>query len=119
MPHTDGPAFYPLISTINLGGHTFLDFYEAIHCEESKPLSERYIGSMFLAPRSLILIKDESYQMLHGIEERDKDVMTEKVFNRGETPIGMELKRDTRVSLTIRNVPNIAKRSIMSLLRKT
>lgn len=27
QPHTDGPAFNPLISTISLGGSTFLDFY--------------------------------------------------------------------------------------------
>ena len=120
MPHTDGPAFFPLISTINLGGHTFLDFYEPIMGDDAKPLEERFIGSMFLEPRSLILINENAYKLLHGIKERDLDTMNEKVFNRGDLPIGMELKREaTRVSLTIRNVPNVAKRSIMSLLKKT
>ncbi|KAK7104195.1 alpha-ketoglutarate-dependent dioxygenase alkB homolog 6-like isoform X1 [Littorina saxatilis] len=27
MPHEDGPAFYPTVSTISLGSHTLLDFY--------------------------------------------------------------------------------------------
>lgn len=30
MPHEDGPAFYPVISTISLGSHTILDFYRHI-----------------------------------------------------------------------------------------
>ncbi|XP_020893540.1 alpha-ketoglutarate-dependent dioxygenase alkB homolog 6 [Exaiptasia diaphana] len=27
MPHEDGPLFYPVVSTINLGSHTVLNFY--------------------------------------------------------------------------------------------
>ena len=27
MPHLDGPMFYPTISTISLGSHTVLNFY--------------------------------------------------------------------------------------------
>ena len=30
MPHTDGPAFFPMVSTVSLGSHTFLDLYEPI-----------------------------------------------------------------------------------------
>uniref|UniRef100_A0A914Q756 Alpha-ketoglutarate-dependent dioxygenase AlkB-like domain-containing protein n=1 Tax=Panagrolaimus davidi TaxID=227884 RepID=A0A914Q756_9BILA len=41
---------------------------------EAKTKSDRYIGSMLLQPRSLILIKDEAYKVcLHGIEERETD----------------------------------------------
>jgi alkylated DNA repair protein alkB family protein 6 len=110
MAHTDGPAFFPMVSTISLGSHTFLDFYERIAVdEETKTKSDRYIGSMLLQPRSLILIKDEAYKVcLHGIEERETDIIHEKIFNRpSNLSIGTQLKRSTRVSLTIRNVPNV------------
>lgn len=30
QPHEDGPLFYPVVSTISLGSHTFLDFYRPI-----------------------------------------------------------------------------------------
>lgn len=30
MPHTDGPAFHPLIATLSLGSHTLLDFYKPL-----------------------------------------------------------------------------------------
>ena len=30
QPHEDGPLFYPVVSTINLGSHTFLDFYHPL-----------------------------------------------------------------------------------------
>lgn len=30
QPHEDGPLFHPVVSTINLGSHTVLDFYTHI-----------------------------------------------------------------------------------------
>ena len=30
QPHTDGPLYYPTVSTISLGSHTLLDFYTPI-----------------------------------------------------------------------------------------
>jgi alkylated DNA repair protein alkB family protein 6 len=96
-----------LVSTISLGSHTFLDLYEPVDDKEAKTKSDRYLGSMLLQPRSLILITDDAYKScLHGIEERDIDVIHEKIFNRpSNLAIGTELKRSTRISLTIRNVP--------------
>uniref|UniRef100_A0AC34PVE8 Fe2OG dioxygenase domain-containing protein n=1 Tax=Panagrolaimus sp. JU765 TaxID=591449 RepID=A0AC34PVE8_9BILA len=117
MPHTDGPAFFPMVSTISLGSHTFLDFYQPIDEENMKPLEERYVGSMLIQPRSLILIKDEAYHCkLHGIEERKTDVITDKIFNKpAKLSVGSEMERGTRVSLTIRNVP-IVNKNLMNLL---
>uniref|UniRef100_A0A914YUZ1 Alpha-ketoglutarate-dependent dioxygenase AlkB-like domain-containing protein n=1 Tax=Panagrolaimus superbus TaxID=310955 RepID=A0A914YUZ1_9BILA len=76
---------------------------------EAKTKTDRYIGSVLLQPRSLILIKDEAYKVcLHGIEERDTDVIHEKIFNRpSNLSLGTKLQRSTRVSLTIRNVPTV------------
>ncbi|VDM61921.1 unnamed protein product [Angiostrongylus costaricensis] len=33
MPHTDGSAFYRLVSTVTLGSHTLLDLYKPINQE--------------------------------------------------------------------------------------
>uniref|UniRef100_A0A914UZJ6 Fe2OG dioxygenase domain-containing protein n=1 Tax=Plectus sambesii TaxID=2011161 RepID=A0A914UZJ6_9BILA len=120
MPHTDGPAFFPTVSTISLGSHTLLDFYKTVDENHPATLESRYVGSMLLERRSLILIKDSAYKdMMHGIAERATDTITEHVFNLDKTKwsIGDELTRDTRVSLTIRNVPKVSKLGLQSILR--
>lgn len=33
MPHSDGPLFHPIVSTISCGSHTFLDFYERVETQ--------------------------------------------------------------------------------------
>uniref|UniRef100_A0A183CF27 Fe2OG dioxygenase domain-containing protein n=1 Tax=Globodera pallida TaxID=36090 RepID=A0A183CF27_GLOPA len=120
MPHTDGPAFYPLISTISLGSHTMLDFYDQDPSDSSRRTS---VGSVLLERRSLVLIAGHAYQMLHGIEERNTDQIesVDALLNRSalsKSAIAMvdhgELDRQTRVSLTIRNVP-ITKRVPMMI----
>jgi len=30
LPHTDGPAFFPLVSTVTLSSHGLLDFHRPI-----------------------------------------------------------------------------------------
>uniref|UniRef100_A0A5K3F6J5 Fe2OG dioxygenase domain-containing protein n=1 Tax=Mesocestoides corti TaxID=53468 RepID=A0A5K3F6J5_MESCO len=30
MPHHDGPLYYPVVTTVNLGGHSVLDFYRPV-----------------------------------------------------------------------------------------
>jgi len=121
MPHTDGPAFYPLISTINLGGHTLLDFYEPINAEQIRLESERFVGSMLLEQRSLILIEDGAYQLMHGIAERTSDQFHERVFNWNPEIHGgpdTVMPRETRISLTIRNVPKVSALNVMEMLKK-
>ena len=39
QPHLDGPLFYPTITTVSLGSHTVLDFYQPLN-EERKGASE-------------------------------------------------------------------------------
>jgi len=123
MPHEDGPLFYPVVSTINLGSHTFLDFYYPLHktigntAEEnsgqtSLTLDDRYFMSVLLEPRSLFLLTQDLYHnYLHGIAERTCDVVTEKVANIDacNATLGETLQRGTRISLTIRNVPKTLK----------
>ncbi|CAD6194693.1 unnamed protein product [Caenorhabditis auriculariae] len=65
---------------------------------------------MLLEPRSLFLMTDDAYTvMLHGIAERDADVIGANVFNASDDLIGKTLERGTRISVTIRHVPKVSK----------
>ena len=113
MPHLDGPLFYPTISTISLGSTTLLNFYsEAGEGEgESLQFADRLVTSLFVQPRSLLVLKDDMYdKYLHGIEEIDQDVISDKICNLHDpSVIGQAFPRSTRISLTIRHVPKTTK----------
>lgn len=107
MPHTDGPLFYPTIATISCGSHTILEFLE--NNENRKKVCD-----ILLEPLSLVIIKDDLYsKYLHSISERKIDEITEDCINISFTGnkclIGEVLERNTRVSVTIRNVPKVLK----------
>ncbi|CAK6973882.1 alpha-ketoglutarate-dependent dioxygenase alkB homolog 6 [Scomber scombrus] len=128
MPHEDGPLYHPTVTTISLGSHTLLDFYTPISSLDDDdgddvggkdaPLTEedRYILSLLVKPRSLLILQDEMYQrLLHGIQGSTEDTLTEKVVNlaaAGALP-GETLTRGTRVSLTIRHVPKVMKTKLI------
>lgn len=127
MPHEDGPMYYPTVSTISLGSHTFLDFYKPIEKADSELenlIENRYMFSILLEPRSLVVLQDDMYKVfLHGIKETNEDLIISKnivnfdklsqVYAESET-----LTRDTRISLTIRHVPKVLKVNLNSLLFK-
>lgn len=107
MPHTDGPLFYPTVTTISCGSHTILEILEN-NAKRDK------ICDIFLERRSLVVLQDDVYsKYLHSISERDEDLITEQCVNRKHCSelinIGTTLKRDTRISLTIRYVPKVCK----------
>ena len=60
-----------------------------------------------------MLLQGDMYKLhLHGIAERTDDHITEHVANLNFCPgvnLGHVLKRDTRISLTIRYVPKVLK----------
>lgn len=115
MPHVDGPMYYPTVTTISLGSHTLLDFYKPLNsdAESTERSDERYVFSLLLEPKSLLVLQDDMYKVyLHGIRELSEDVLTKdsKILNYehlNEDPT--KLERQTRVSLTIRFVPKILK----------
>lgn len=121
MPHEDGPLYFPTVTTISLGSYTLLDFYKPILDNETDSLDERYMFSLFVEPRSLLVLKDDMYKVyLHGIRESETDHIDPlKIpnFNKitNDYNKDTELKRDTRVSLTIRHVPKIIKANLNSL----
>uniref|UniRef100_H2YYH0 Fe2OG dioxygenase domain-containing protein n=1 Tax=Ciona savignyi TaxID=51511 RepID=H2YYH0_CIOSA len=123
MPHKDGPLYHPTVATISLGCHTCLDFYDDISVEGSYDLMDRYKFSLFLEPRSLLILKYSMYEnLLHGIKEAFVDHVNSS-FVKNTSLIGdpnvrksllqnesLQLQRmNTRVSLTIRHVPKTVK----------
>lgn len=61
---------------------------------------ERYVGSVLLERRSLILVSDDAYtNYLHEIAERPFDVITSGIFNIESTNrrIGEVITRDLRL----------------------
>ena len=103
LPHTDGPAYEPLVSNLSLGSHIILtltpspSFYKGV--ESLSPLtasltllppstssaSETAVApevppdiSIFLPPRSLLVLSSILYStFLHTIEARKMDTMDE------------------------------------------
>ncbi|XP_033014514.1 alpha-ketoglutarate-dependent dioxygenase alkB homolog 6 [Lacerta agilis] len=130
MPHEDGPLYFPTVTTVNLGSHTFLDFYHPISRRQQTeggegpiPQTEdqRHFLSLLLKPRSLLVLREDMYcRYLHGIRPVTEDAVTEKVANAGmcDAELGDMLQRGTRVSLTIRHVPKVLKTSIFLGRRK-
>lgn len=105
MPHTDGPLFYPIITTINCQSHTVLEF--------TKKDSD-VCFKILLEPRSLLILKDELYiDYLHAISEIKCDIINNEIVNLENCCKKYQtdevLARDTRISVTIRNVPKVAK----------
>lgn len=119
MPHTDGPIFFPTISTISCSSHTILEFTEQ-NLDGSSPINRNIICKLLIEPRSLLILKHDLYQKyLHSISETTEDVIDESIENlencKNKYKIGDTLQRDTRVSLTIRNVPKTTKWKLNSI----
>lgn len=100
LPHTDGPAYEPIVSNLSLGSHTILtlrpspSFYEGVEpsspdpgaplailaTPSSEPTAEAPPAppeiSILLPPRSLFLLTSTLYStFLHTIEARSLDTM--------------------------------------------
>lgn len=119
MPHEDGPLYHPTVTTISLGSHTLLDFYDPISSlDVDAPQTEetRFLFSLLVKPRSLLILQDDMYKrLLHGIQPCAQDMLTDKVVNlsAAEAQHGETLTRGTRVSLTIRHVPKVIKNKLI------
>lgn len=125
MPHTDGPLFHSVISTISLGSHTILEFYRRnvvdSYDDDTSSSSEPALFNpkdcthkLLLEPRSLLILKDDLYsEYLHSISEVEEDILCDKIVNfsncENTYKLGDKLKRKTRVSMTIRHVPKTTK----------
>ena len=112
-PHLDGNLFHPIIATISLKSHCVLNYYEPLEDPNApcSSLESRLKFKLYIPQRSLLLVKDKMFHhYLHGIEEincdiRDNDLIIPDVIDAND----LTLERKTRISLTIRHVPNTKK----------
>ncbi|KAG5452619.1 Alpha-ketoglutarate-dependent dioxygenase alkB 6 [Clonorchis sinensis] len=144
IPHHDGPLYFPVVATLNLGSYGILDFYRPLDDNDmngdsqSTSYASRYIGSAFLQPRSLNVVTDKLYtHYMHGIECSSTDyictsdnldlcalsdeVHRARIVNPDACGLGVVphtgmLNRGTRISVTIRYVPNVCKLNVNALL---
>lgn len=82
--------------------------------ENGAKSSRKIICKLLIERRSLLILKDDMYhKYLHAISEIDEDVISENVANLQHCSysykLGDKIKRETRVSLTIRHVPKTSK----------
>ena len=114
MPHTDGPAYYPITATVSLGGHTVLEIYRKT---ESGERVVTPTWRILQEPRSLLVTTGDMYtDTLHGISEvtKDENLNLESIVNWSllgspTSFISGSAVRHTRVSLTYRDVLKVAK----------
>ncbi|EXJ94992.1 hypothetical protein A1O1_00110 [Capronia coronata CBS 617.96] len=114
MPHEDGPAYSPITATISLGSHTVLEIYKKNEQGEREPKPTRRI---LQEPRSLLVTTGDMYlHTLHGISEiaTDENLNEQAIVNwsllgNKELYESGAAERQTRISLTLRDVIKVAK----------
>lgn len=130
MPHEDGGAYHPLVATVSLGGVVCLDLYskgggdgkgdEGMDEEEQEKglgPGRRPVYRILQERRSLLITRDSIYRdYLHGIAGREveEDLTPESICNwdllgDAERFRAGWCRRETRVSLTYRDVLKVAK----------
>jgi alkylated DNA repair protein alkB family protein 6 len=121
LPHRDGPIYEPMVASISLGSSVLIEFkkdsvvipilLEEIQCSVRSPQTLTVIP-ILLEPRSLIVFTDDIYQeYMHGIQENEEFVVPNDVLN--GIHVGETVKRDLRISLTIR----LVKKTIKNILK--
>lgn len=110
MSHFDGPLFYPTITTISVGSHTVLEFHQPRSDNENvDPSNTQPAFKLLVERRSLLVLKDDLYhRFMHSISEVEKDDLSDPLIRNIERSTRF-IKRGTRFSLTIRNVPKTSK----------
>eukprot|EP00929_Paragymnodinium_shiwhaense_P108500 TRINITY_DN74818_c0_g1_i1.p1 TRINITY_DN74818_c0_g1~~TRINITY_DN74818_c0_g1_i1.p1 ORF type:complete len:402 (+),score=64.70 TRINITY_DN74818_c0_g1_i1:112-1317(+) len=123
-PHLDGPVYYPGAAIISLGSGCLFDFYSRVDLDEEKrgfswdrdkevpaapelPPGTKPAFSLFLEPGSLLVFSGDAFiHHRHGINSVECDEIHDRVKNAGDIglSVGDRLKRDRRVSLTIRHL---------------
>lgn len=114
FPHTDGPAYYPVVCTVSLGSSLCLDIHAAKDDggTESEPR-----WKILQEPRSLLITTDELYKdYLHGIAENvaydnlsPSTVSNWDLLRSSDEIVDGRIQRKLRTSLTYRDVLKVSK----------
>jgi alkylated DNA repair protein alkB family protein 6 len=144
QPHEDGGAYFEAVATVSLASHTLLDIYRyasnpdkvgADHKEGGRPREQEPRFSILQEPRSLLVTRGAAYRaFLHGIAERTEDdasklravvnqdkasqIPMKEALEGSQSEIGAGLKRETRISLTFRDVEKVAPKAFLKMLGK-
>lgn len=116
FPHEDGSAYHPVVATISLGSHIVLDIY-AKKPDESGEREEKPRWRILQEPKSLLITTAALYRdNLHGISEKGVDedlneigVVNWDLIGRKQDFEDGTKRRETRVSLTFRDVLKVKK----------
>ena len=123
MPHEDGGAYYPIVATVSLGGAVVLDLYEKGGNGNSDGDGDGVTGRpsprfrILQERRSLLVTTGKLYtDFLHGIADSVRDeglgpatVCNWDLLRERERYASGWLERETRISLTYRDVIRVAK----------
>jgi alkylated DNA repair protein alkB family protein 6 len=128
MPHEDGGAYASVVATVSLGAPIVLDLYE--RSEEGHARGSP-IHRLLQEERSLLVTRGEAYEvLLHGIGEQHSDVelmpdedgvggaINWNQLGDKERFASGTVERQTRVSLTFRDVLKVSKMGARLLGKK-
>ena len=110
-PHEDGDAYFPIVATVSLGSHIVLDMKLKDGSQKEKTFR------ILQEPRSLLVTTGDLYtECLHGISEVkvDEDLSPDDIANWSllgdqKSFVNRTAIRETRVSLTFRDVKKVQK----------
>uniref|UniRef100_A0A915EI71 Uncharacterized protein n=1 Tax=Ditylenchus dipsaci TaxID=166011 RepID=A0A915EI71_9BILA len=105
---------WSMTASFTLNSPGLLDFYypskkgfDICNDTDEEERRRRYIGSVWLEPRSLFIFTDVAFDVLwHGMKKEKFDVITDKVFNRPadlpvEARLSVEFATVSEITLTI------------------
>lgn len=112
----DGSAYHPVVCTVSLGASLCLNIYKN---NEDGTLHAEPIARILQEPRSLLITTDNMYtDYLHGIADikEDVDLSHDTIANwdllrSQEAFVSGQNTRQTRISLTYRDVLKVSKLS--------
>jgi len=120
MPHEDGAAYHPIVATVSLSGTLVLDVTSKPTTNNEQAEVGKRSWRILQEPRSLLVTTDEAYtDTLHGIAEISEDIGLGESYVANWSLLGDEVKssirnaggvnkRETRVSLTFRDVLKVS-----------
>lgn len=111
LHHTDGPAYFPGVAVLSLGGPVKITFRPRLRPEDiGGPRDVGDVVAVLLRPRSLLVFRNEFYSdHLHGIAEGvEAEIIDDLVCNAHMHMAGLAagacVAREPRTSLTFRRI---------------
>lgn len=112
LPHTDGPAYYPVVATLSLGSPAVMHYERTRAGEGGDAAAEPGVLRVLLPRRSLVVTSDALYgEWLHSIPiplpgAEGPTRALPPLLNPGDAPPGEEpgARTGVRVSVTVRHV---------------